>query len=140
MSYYGRQSMTYEAPSMDQWLREAKSDPNSKAEGMYLVHNGVVRESPRDKVRHGIDDGLKVVQMAFAYDEDKVNKAVEKAKEMAGIFHVRVWLNKGLLTVGDDIMYVLIGGDIRPNVIDALQSLVEEIKTNCVSEIEKKGF
>ena len=55
---------------------------------------------------------------------------------MPGIFHVRVWLNSGKLQVGDDIMLVLIGGDIRPRVIDALQSLVGEIKNNCVVEQE----
>ncbi len=33
-------------------------------------------------------------------------------------------------------MYVLIGGDIRPNVIDALQFLVGTIKDECVSEVE----
>ncbi len=34
-------------------------------------------------------------------------------------------------------MLVLIGGDIRPHVIDALQSLVGEIKNHCVTETEK---
>ena len=38
--------------------------------------------------------------------------------------------------MGDDIMYVLIGGDIRPNVIDALQKLVGRIKNEMVQEIE----
>jgi len=36
---------------------------------------------------------------------------------------------EGLLDVGDDIMYVLIGGDIRPHVIDGLQFIVEKIIT-----------
>ena len=55
---------------------------------------------------------------------------------MEGIYYVRVWLNEGELQVGDDIMYVLIGGDIRPHVVDCLQSLVETIKTTCVLEDE----
>lgn len=58
---------------------------------------------------------------------------------MDGIFHVRVWLNEGQLDLGDDIMLVLIGGDIRPHVIDALQFLVETIKSTCVTEIEQKS-
>jgi hypothetical protein len=33
-------------------------------------------------------------------------------------------------------MYVLIGGDIRPKVIDALQFLVGKIKSECVKETE----
>ena len=48
-----------------------------------------------------------------------------------------VWLNRGKLAVGDDIMLVLVGGDIRPHVVDALQALVEEIKTYCVTETEQ---
>nr|WP_320415657.1 hypothetical protein [Candidatus Contubernalis alkalaceticus] len=38
-----------------------------------------------------------------------------------------------------DIIYVLIGGDIRPHVVDALQFLVGKIKTECVTEIEYKA-
>jgi molybdopterin synthase catalytic subunit len=76
--------------------------------------------------------------MEFAYDAVKVDAAVAETYKMDGIFSVRVWLNEGLLQVGDDIMYVLIGGDIRPHVIDALQFLVQKIKTECVTEIEQK--
>ena len=36
----------------------------------------------------------------------------------------------------DDIMYVLIGGDIRPRVVDALNCLVGKIKSECVVEKE----
>ena len=62
--------------------------------------------------------------------------SVEEAKKMPGIHYVRAWLNSGELSVGDDIMYVLVGGDIRPNVIDGLQALVEKLKTECVVETE----
>ena len=126
------------SPSIDQWLKEAKTDPEALEEGMYLVHNGTVRQTPRKKVREGIDDGSQVKGMEFDYDQKKVDQAVAEAKKLEGIFHVRVWLNQGQLEVGDDIMYVLIGGDIRPHVIDALQSLVAEIKNECVKEIEQK--
>ena len=74
--------------------------------------------------------------MQFSYDEAKVASAIEETKEREGIYYVRVWLNEGELQVGDDIMYVLIGGDIRPRVIEALESLVEKIKTQCVTETE----
>ena len=38
--------------------------------------------------------------------------------------------------MGDSIMYVLIGADIRPNCIDALQKLVGKIKNDLVEEKE----
>lgn len=125
-----------ESPSMDEWLKEAKSDPIALQEGMFLVHNGVVRQTPRVKVRQGIDDGSTVKGMEFSYDSIKVDEVIDETKKMDGIFHVKVWLNEGQLALGDDIMYVLIGGDIRPHVIDGLQFLVEKIKNECVTEIE----
>ena len=77
--------------------------------------------------------------MEFYYDAVKVDEAIAETYKMDGIFYVKVWLNEGQLEVGDDIMYVLVGGDIRPHVIDALQFLVEKIKTECVTEIEQKA-
>jgi molybdopterin synthase catalytic subunit len=74
--------------------------------------------------------------MRFSYDAEKVETARNAALAMPGIQYVRVWLNSGELKVGDDIMLVLVGGDIRPHVIDALQSLVGEIKQFCVTETE----
>ncbi|KGK88096.1 molybdopterin biosynthesis protein [Desulfosporosinus sp. HMP52] len=126
------------SPSMDEWLKEAKKNPAALQEGMFLVHNGVVRQTPKAKVRQGIDDGSMVRGMEFDYDAAKVDAAIAETYKMDGIFHVRVWLNQGKLELGDDIMYVLIGGDIRPHVIDALQFLVEKIKSECVTEIEQK--
>ena len=67
-----------------------------------------------------------------------VNAAAQYAAAYAleGIHYIRLWLNEGELRVGDDIMRVLIGGDIRPHVIDGLQYLVGRIKDECVSERE----
>ncbi len=127
------------SPSMDEWLKEAKKEPKASKVGMFLVHNGTVRETPKAKVRLGVDDGSTVKKMEFSYDEKKVNSAIEETYKMDGIFYIKVWLNEGLLDVCDDIMYVLIGGDIRPHVIDGLQFLVEKIKTQCVTEIEQKN-
>ncbi|HHY28398.1 MAG TPA: molybdopterin biosynthesis protein [Desulfitobacterium dehalogenans] len=126
------------SPSIDEWLKEAKADPAAIQEGMFLVHNGVVRQTPKAKVRQGIDDGSMVKGMEFAYDAAKVDEVIAETYKMEGIFYVRVWLNEGQLELGDDIMYVLIGGDIRPHVVDALQYLVGRIKNECVTEIEQK--
>lgn len=126
------------APSIDQWLKEAKAHPSALQTGMFLVHNGVVRQTPKELVRHGVDDGALVSGMHFAYDAAKVDAVIAETYKMKGIFYIRVWLNEGHLALGDDIMYVLIGGDIRPHVIDALQFLVGKVKNECVTEIEQK--
>ncbi len=128
--------MKNQSPSVDQWLKEAKEDPSAASCGMYLVHNGTVRQTARAKVRQGAADTEAVRGMLFRYDAEKVKQAIRAAKEMEGIFYVRVWLNEGELELGDDIMLVLVGGDIRPHVIDTLQSLVGTIKNECVLEKE----
>ncbi len=128
--------MKKERPSIDQWLREARNAPGAAGCGMYLVHNGTVRETARARVREGAEGTAPVSGMSFSYDAEKVERAVAAAREMPGIGFVRVWLNEGELELGDDIMLVLIGGDIRPHVIDALQRLVGTIKNECVREEE----
>ena len=40
-------------PSIDQWLLEAKGEPDAAKCGMYLAHNGVVRETAKALVRRG---------------------------------------------------------------------------------------
>lgn len=123
-------------PSIDEWIKEAKQAISANDIGMYLIHNGVVRKSAKAKVRLNDNDALDVTGMDFDFDDDKVKAAIEEAKQLEGIYYVGVWLNRGHLQVGDDIMYVIIGGDIRPHVIDALQALVGKIKTECVVENE----
>ena len=128
--------MKKETPSADRWLREAKEDPSSARCGMYLLHNGTVRETAKARVRQGEQDAPPVRGMHFGYDTGKVALAIERTRAMEGVGYVRVWLNEGELSVGDDIMLVLVGGDIRPHVIDALQSLVGTLKNECVTEEE----
>lgn len=123
-------------PSMDEWLREAKADADAPQVGMYIVHNGVVRKTAKARARLGDETAAAVTGMKLSHDPETVNKVVADARNRDGIFYVRVWINEGLLEVGDDIMYVLIGGDTRPHVIDALQYLVGKIKAECVTEIE----
>ena len=128
--------MKKESPSMDAWLKEAKAHESAPKIGMYLTHNGIVRQTAKAKVRYGAEDTKEVTGMIFSYDEEKVNAVIADTYKMEGIYYIKVWLNEGELTVGDDIMYVLIGGDIRPRVVDALQYLVSRVKNECVVETE----
>ncbi len=123
-------------PSIDAWLKEAKQDESAAKIGMYLVHNGTVRQTAKAAVRAGESDTKPVRAMDFSYDQEKVDRAISETYKMDGVFYIRVWLNEGQLDLGDSIMYVLIGGDIRPHVVDALQFLVGTLKNECVTERE----
>ena len=125
-----------ESPSMDAWLNEAKKHKSAEKIGMYLTHNGIVRKSAKASVRYEEANTKAVSGMQFSYDQEKADAAIAETYQLEGIYYVKAWLNEGNLTVGDDIMYVLIGGDIRPHVVDALQFLVGKLKNECVQEIE----
>ena len=130
--------MSRSIPSMDAWLREAKAHESAPLCGMYLTHNGTVRQTAKAKVRYGAEDTKEVTGMLFSYDAEKVSAVIADAYKLDGIYYIKVWLNEGELAMGDDIMYVLIGGDIRPRVVDALHYLVGRIKNECVVETELK--
>ena len=125
-----------ESPSIDAWLKEAKAHPSAPQCGMYLTHNGTVRQTAKALVRNGAENTKDVTGMIFDYDQTKVDEVVAAAYKMDGIYYIKVWLNEGELSMGDDIMYVLIGGDIRPRVVDCLQYLVGRLKNECVVEKE----
>lgn len=122
-------------PSLDGWLREAKAAPDAHEVGIYLAHNGVVRSTARAQARQGVPCA-QVAGMRFSYDPRELEEAVRLTRELPGVCHVRAWLNRGELKVGDDLMLVLVGGDTRPHTVDALQFLVERLKTRCVAEEE----
>lgn len=123
-------------PNMNDWLAEAKASEDAARCGMILTHNGIVRITPKAQVREGVANLGEISHVEFSYDEAGLAAAVEEALTWKGIYFVKVWLNEGVCAVGDSLMYVMIGGDIRPRVIDALQSLVGKIKTELVVEKE----
>ena len=128
--------MAKHEPSMDAWLKEAKADPKAAQCGMFLTHNGVVRITPKQQVREGVEGLGEVAQVEFSYDAEGVAAAEKEALTWPGVYYVRTWLNEGALNVGDSIMYVMIGADIRPRCIDALNKLVGKIKNDLVVEKE----
>lgn len=128
--------MAKQEPNMNEWLKEAKASENAAQCGMILTHNGVVRITPKAQVREGVEGLGEIARVEFSYDEEGLAAAIEEALGWDGIYFVKAWLNEGVCEVGDSLMYVMIGGDIRPHVIDALQKLVGKIKSELVVERE----
>ena len=125
----------YTVPSIDQWLKEATADPASENIGMFLTHIGIVRRTSKSEV-HFAGTTAPVTGMILSYDQEKVNSVIHTAYQMPGICYIKVWVNEGTLKVGDDIMRILIGGDIRSHVVDALQFIITEMKSHCICEKE----
>ena len=61
--------------SLDLWLKQAKADKDANQCGMYLFHNGVVRETAKEKVRANNEEAKDVIGMDFDYDIQKIGRA-----------------------------------------------------------------
>jgi len=119
-----------DAPDVNEWIGEVKARPDAAAIGMILTHQGVVRGTSRA--------GAPVSGMELAVDRARLGEALAEASTWPGVVAVRAWVNEGSLAVGDDIMKVLVAGDIREHVFGALQRLVGLLKTEVVSEVERR--
>jgi molybdopterin synthase catalytic subunit len=116
-------------PSLDGWLREIKTESGSDAVGIFLMHHGVVRATSKG-------EGLDVAGMELAYDREVLAEAIAEAERMPGVVGVRVWINEGRLAVGADMVYALVAGDVRTNVLPAWANLVKTMRERVYSKRE----
>ena len=110
-------------------INKIKKHPEYDKAGMILCHNGVVRGTPRN--------GRKVSGLRVLVDHQKLNHILENRKKMPGIIDIRIQIAENTdLSVGDDVMLLVVAGDIRENVISALSITLDEIKTTVTSKTE----
>ena len=97
--------------------------------GMILCHNGVVRGTSRD--------GRKVSGLKVAVDHKKLRQIIQEQKKRPGIVEILVQIDENRnLSVGDDVMLLVVAGDIRDNVIATLKDTLDAIKTTVTQKTE----
>ena len=112
-----------------QMLEQIKKNPEFHRAGMVLCHNGVVRGTSRD--------GRKVRGLRVVVDHEKLNRIIDLNKKRAGILEILVHINENKdLSVGDDVMYLVVAGDIRENVVSTLHETLNEIKSTVTQKTE----
>jgi molybdopterin synthase catalytic subunit len=109
-------------------INRIKNHENSAGIGMIASHLGIVRGFSRK--------GGDIEAVNVKYDMDALDKVIAHIKSMPGIVEVLVEVNEGHLKVGDELMFVAVGGDIRENVFAALIEVVNRIKKQAVSKEE----
>ena len=106
-----------------------KKHPDYDKAGMILCHNGVVRGTSRDG---RIVSGLRV-----SVDHDRLAQIIKFQKSKPGIVDICVQIaeNKNL-SVGEDVMLLVVAGDVRENVIAVLHETLDSIKTTVTEKTE----
>ncbi|MEN8244889.1 MAG: molybdenum cofactor biosynthesis protein MoaE [Thermodesulfobacteriota bacterium] len=114
---------------LEQLIKKVKQHPDYHRAGMILAHNGVVRQTSRD--------GRQVTGLRVAVDHKKLEEIVARKKETPGIVEILVEIFADQdLAVGDDVMFLVVAGDIRETVLKVLGETLNAIKTTVTQKTE----
>ena len=109
-------------------IERVKSHPHYAKAGMILCHNGVVRETSRD--------GRRVSGLTLKVDREALEAILAEQRERPGIVDVLVEIREGSLKVGDDVMFIVVAGDLRDHVIPVLEDTLNAIKERVTHKME----
>ena len=111
-------------------LQELKARPGfTDHVGMMLVHNGVVRGWSRK-------DHAPVSSITVSHDQAKMDAICHEMEQRPGIFAIVAQANGGELQPGDDLLLLVVAGDIRENVKATFAELLDRIKSEAVIKQE----
>ena len=110
------------------WIDEIKKTADRGGLGMILVHNGIVRGTSKK--------GDPVRRMRLSYDKGRLERLLSEQRKKEGILDIRAWINSGEVTIGDDIMFLLVAGRFRTDVLPVFETVLSAIKNEIVHEEE----
>ena len=115
--------------NLSRLITAVKHHPDYHRVGMILCHNGVVRATSRD--------GRRVSGLTISVDHAKLQHVIEIHKRQAGIVEILVEINENRpLPVGDDVMFLVVAGDIRETVLRVMSDTLNAIKTTVTQKTE----
>lgn len=97
--------------------------------GMILIHNGVVRGWSRK-------DKNTVTAVDVHPDHAMIKELCAEYQQKPGIWRAWAQANEGHLVPGDDLLFIVVAGDVRENVKPVLAELLDRIKSEAISKKE----
>ena len=114
---------------LTQLIDNIKKHPDYHQAGMILCHNGVVRSTSRK--------GKSVSGLTITVDHEKLRQVIEENKTKQGIIEILVEIAENRnLSVGDDVMFIVVAGDIRERVISVMSNTLDAIKRTVTKKTE----
>lgn len=111
-------------------IQELKSRPEfADNVGMILIHNGVVRNWSRN-------DKAKVAALEVTPNYEKIETIRQEYLQSEGIFDIIVKAYSGTFQPGDDLLFIIVAGDIRENIKPVLAEMLDRVKAEAVSKRE----
>jgi len=111
-------------------LKELKSLPGfTDHVGMMLIHNGVVRSWSRK-------DHATVGRVRVTPDRERMAAICHEMEQRPGIFKILADAAEGELAPGDDLLFLVVAGDIREHVKSTFAELLDRVKAEAVVKQE----
>lgn len=111
-------------------IKELKSRPEfTDNVGMILIHNGVVRNWSRN-------DKARVAALEVTPDYEKIENIRQEYLKRSGIFDIIVEAYSGIFQPGDDLLFIIVAGDIRENIKPVLAEMLDRVKAEAVNKRE----
>jgi molybdopterin synthase catalytic subunit len=115
---------------ISQAIAELKKRPGfTENVGMVLVHNGVVRSWSRK-------GGEAVDRLEVHPDQEKISSICQELTKRPGIFSVTAHAKSGTFLPGEDLLFIIVAGDIRESVIPTLTDALNRIKAEAIGKSE----
>lgn len=116
--------------TMDELIAKVKSHPDIQRAGMILCHNGIVRASDRS--------GSKQVRsLRVSPNRDRLREIVAWGESQPGIIAVLIEAAEGELQIGDNLLYVVVAGDLREHVFEAMRGVIDRVKADGMTKTEE---
>ena len=115
--------------NMESLVSKIKENPDYDGVGMILCHNGVVRRTSRD--------GQTVDSLKVHVNHEVLDAIIADSRKRQGILDVQVFVYENIrLYVGDDVMYIVVAGDLRENVISTLSYALDRVKSEATEKTQ----
>ncbi len=119
--------MNIENMNVETMMNKIKQHPDYHKAGMILCHNGVVRATSRE--------GDEVTGLKVSVDHKRLDEIIEEQKKREGIIEILIHINEEKeLAVGDDVMFLVVAGNIRENVLESLTDTLNLVKTQATTK------
>jgi len=115
---------------ISQAIAELKRQPGfADHVGMILIHNGVARAWSRR-------GHASVTALEVRLDRVKIEALRQEYLQRPGIYAIVIEAREGRFQPGDDLLFIIVAGDIRENIKPVLAELLDRVKSEAIMKKE----
>jgi molybdopterin synthase catalytic subunit len=97
--------------------------------GMILIHNGVVRSWSRQ-------DHSNVSGLTTDVNHELIERIRQEYLKKPGIYEIIIETESGNFQPGDDLLFIIVAGDLREHIKPVLSDLLDRIKAEAIIKHE----